>query len=279
MSPRARARLRAWLGIEPWPDLAVRHPLFRTTEYRALRAAARGFDRVVAPHKPVLERGHQASYVVARWLAAAGVRTALHVGYASGRYLFYLSRVGVRAGGVDLPSDETEWTRGSLALLDEGVRARLVTADFLDLAPGQLGVAWNAADLPIDVAFSEATFETLLPWRPREAGVSVPKYRAMEPAALADVVGAALPTRLAELSAAIRNFAFIEPEPAAGGAGALFARCAGSLPGFRYTVWAFRPPLDHLFRLSPHFPTRQTLYCFTRDDRLTTALAPYATPL
>jgi len=159
------------------------------------------------------------------------------------------------------------------------VRSRLVAADFLELPPAQLSAAWDVDHLPIDVAFSEATFETLLPWRPREAGVSVPKYRAMQPAALADLVGTALPARLAALSPAIRNFAFIEPEPTAGGAGSLFARCAESLPDFRYTVWAFRPPLDYLYRLSPHFPTRQTLYTFTRDNRLTAALAPYATPL
>ena len=278
MSPRLRARLRAWLGIEPFPDLAVNHPLFRTAQYRALRSAARGFDRV-APHKPVLERGHQTAYLVARWLAAADARSALHVGYASGRYLFYLSRLGMRAGGVDLPPDETDWTQVPPGLLDDGTRSRLVSADFLELAAEDLGAAWGPVDLPIDVAFSEATFETLLPWRPRSAGVSVPKYRDADPAALARLVGDALPARLAALSSVIRNFAFIEPEPSAGGAGALFARCAASVPSFRYTIWTFRPPLDQLFRLSPHFPTHQTIYTFTSDERLTTALAPYAMPL
>jgi len=278
MSPRLRARLRAWLRIEPWPDLAVRHPLFSTPDYRSARAGARGFDRA-APHKPVLERGHQTAYVVARWLAAAGARSALHVGYASGRYLFYLSRAGLTVGGVDLPDDETEWTRVPQGLLDEATRGRLVSADFLDLAPEQLRSAWGAAGVPIDVAFSEATFETLLPWRRRDAGVSVPKYRALDPAALARLVQDALPARLAALSACIGNYAFIEPEPTAGGAAALFARCAERLPAFRYSVWTFRPPLDGLFRLSPYFPTRQAVYVFARDDRFTEALRPYADPL
>ena len=227
----------------------------------------------------MLERGHQTAYVVARWLAAAGVRSALHVGYASGRYLYYLSRAGVQAGGVDLPPGETSWAEVPEGLLDAGTRARLVAADFLDLAPGQLGSAWGAAALPIDVAFSEATFETLLPWRPRAAGVSVPKYRAMDPAALARHVEEALPAELAALSTCIGSYAFIEPEPTAGGAGGLFARCADRLPGLRHSVWRFRPPLDDLFRLSPYFPTRQTVYLFARDDRLAEALHPYATRL
>ena len=277
MSARLRARLRCWLGIEPFPDLAVRHPLFRTAEYRALRAAARGFDVPVA-HRPVLERGHQAAYVVARWLTAAGVGSALHVGYASGRYLFYLERLGVRSGGVDLPGDQTDWARVPEGLLGRETAARLVAADFLDLTPEQLRSAWGAAALPVDVAFSEATFETLLPWRPRERGVSVAKYRAMAPEDVARRVGEALPARLAALAPAIRSYAFIEPEPGAGGAGPLFDRCAARLPDFHYTVWTFRPPLDTLFRLSPHLPTRQAVYTFTRDSRLVDALRPYAIP-
>lgn len=278
MPPRLRARVRSWLRIEPFPDLAVRHPLFRTAEYRTLREAARGFD-VPAPHKPVLERGHQTAYVVARSLSTAGVRSALHVGYASGRYLFYLSRLGVRAGGVDLPGDLTDWVQIPAGALDAETQSRLVAADFLDLTPEQLRSAWGGAGLPVDVAFSEATFETLLPWRPRERGVSVAKYRAMEPEEVARLVADALPARLAALSPWIGSYLFIEPEPEAGGAGALFERCADYLPGFRYGVWRFRPPLDSLFRLSPHLPTRQTIYALTRDDRLTEALRPYAEPL
>ncbi len=81
VSGRARARVRALLGIEPWPDLAVPDPLFRTPQYRSLRNQARAFD-VEKPNKPVLERGHQASYVVARWFSEARVTTAFHVGYA-----------------------------------------------------------------------------------------------------------------------------------------------------------------------------------------------------
>jgi len=56
-------------------------PLFRTPQYRSLRNQARAFD-VEKPNKPVLERGHQASYVVARWFSEARVTTAFHVGYA-----------------------------------------------------------------------------------------------------------------------------------------------------------------------------------------------------
>ena len=87
LSPRLKARLRAIFGIEPWPDLAVRHPLFRSPEYLRLREAARAFD-IETSHKPVLERGHQTSFVLACWFAAAGVERAFHVGYASGRHLF-----------------------------------------------------------------------------------------------------------------------------------------------------------------------------------------------
>jgi hypothetical protein len=278
MSPRFRARLRSWLKIEPFPDLAVRHPLFQTPEYRALRAAARAFD-APAPHKPVLERGHQTAYLVSRWLSEAGVQRAFHIGYASGRYLFYLARLGVQAGGVDLPGDQTDWARIPDGLLDGPTRARLVAADFLDMTPEQLRSAWGEAGLPVDVAFSEATFETLLPWRPRERGVSVAKYRAMEPNEVARLAAEALPARLAALSPWIGSYVFIEPEPEAGGAGALFERCAERLPAFRYGVWTFRPPLDSLFRLSPHLSTRQTIYALTRDDRLTATLRPYAEPL
>jgi hypothetical protein len=266
------------LGLEPWPDLAVRHPLFRSPEYRALRTAARGFD-VPSPHKPVLERGHQTAYLVSRWLAAAGVRTAFHVGYASGRYLFYLSRLGIRAGGVDLPPEETDWARIPQGLLDEGTRSRLLSADFLDMTAAQLRSVWGAADLPIGVLFSEATFETMLPWRDRERGVSVSKYGAMDGDALARLVAHALPARLADLAPSVESFAFIEPEPGAGGAGQIFERCAERLPGLRFRVWGFRPPLDSLFRLSPRLPTRQAIYTFVRDDRLTDALRAYADPL
>lgn len=278
MSPRLRARLRAVLGIEPFPDLAVRHPLFRPAEYRALREAARVFD-VPAPHKPVLERGHQTAYLTAHWLAAAGVQSAFHIGYATGRYLFYLSRLGVRAGGVDLPADQTDWVRVPEGSLDAETRSRLVSADFLELTPERLRIAWGATGLPVDVAFSEATFETLLPWRPRERGVSVAKYRAMDSSEVARLVAEALPARLAALSPWIRNYVFIEPEPGAGDAGALFERCAAHLPDARYRVWRFRPPIDWLFRLSPQFSTRQTVYTLVRDDSLTRVLAAYAEPL
>jgi len=83
LSKQLKARVRALLGIEPWPDLAERHPLFRSPEYRALRAAASPFD-VDKPGKPVLERGLEASYLVAKCSVEAGVRPAFHAGFAKG---------------------------------------------------------------------------------------------------------------------------------------------------------------------------------------------------
>ena len=38
----------------------------------------------------------------------------------------------------------------------------------------------------------------------------------------------------------------------------------------------FRPPLDQLFRLSPSFPTKQTVYAFTRAAPLLEPLGAYA---
>jgi hypothetical protein len=69
---------------------------------------------------------------------------------------------------------------------------------------------------------------------------------------------------------------FIEPEPAAGGAAAVFGACARRLSHDTYMVWKFRPSLDPLFRLSPSFPTTPTVYAFTRDARLLEPLGTYA---
>ena len=272
-SPRLRARARAALGLEPWPDLAVRHPLFREAEYRALRRAARAFD-APSPGKPVLERGHQTAYLVSRWLAAVPVRGAFHVGYASGRYLFYLSRLGIRAGGVDLPPEESQWARVPDGVLDEGTRRRMLSADFFDLTPEAIRAAWSEEVWPVDVLFTEATFETALPWR--DEGVSVPRYARMDPAARDRLMRERLPGQLAALRGCFRSFALIEPEPSAGGAGAVFEGCARQLSGLSYSVWRFRPPFDSLFRLSPWSPVRQTVYAFTGDERLTAALRPFA---
>lgn len=118
-----KARLRGLLGIEPWPDLAVRHPLFRSREYKLLRMRAAPFD-VRKPYKAVLERGHQKSYLVARWLAEAGIRSVFHVGYANGRYLFYFSLLGITCGGTDLPSAETAWTEIPAGVLDAATLRR-----------------------------------------------------------------------------------------------------------------------------------------------------------
>jgi hypothetical protein len=271
-SKRLKARFRALLGIEPWPDLAVRYPLFRTAEYRALREAARVFD-VEKPNKPVLERGHQVSYVVAKWFRDAGVRSAFHVGFANGRYLFYLSRLGIACAGVDLPPERTAWVNVPGGVLDEAVTRRLLRRDFFDLALGELEALWGPGTA-VDVLFSEATFETLLPWR--ERGASIPGYLAMDPGALRALIHERFPLKLAELSRSVRNMIFIEPEPEAGGAGAVFEACAARLGGFEHGVWNFRPPLDSLFRLSPRYPTRQCIYAFTMDPALLVALGTYA---
>jgi hypothetical protein len=138
--------------------------------------------------------------------------------------------------------------------------------------------AWSdAADPVAGVLFSEATFETLLPWRAR--GASVPGYLTMSPTARRTLMHETLPAKLAELAPCARNFVFIEPEPSAGGAAAVFEACARRLPSLAPSVWRFTAPFDRLFRLSPHDPTQQVVYAFTRDEVLLDALRPYAEPL
>ncbi len=276
-SARARARIRAALAIEPWPDLAVRHPLFRTPEFVALREAARPFD-VEKPNKPVLERGHQTSFVLARWFATAGVASAFHVGYASGRHIFYLSRAGILCAGTDLPPGETAWVDVPDRTLDEATLRRLLRISFFDIEAADLRSVWAGTGVErADILFSEATFETLLPWRTE--GVSVAGYLTLDPRHRHALMHERFPKKLAMLQDEARNMVFIEPEPGAGGAGAVFAACARRLPSLRYGVWRFRRPFDRLFRLSPSHPASQSVYTFTRDDRLLEALRPYAQPL
>jgi hypothetical protein len=272
--PRMKARVRAWLGIEPFPDLAVRDPLFRSSEYRRLRDSARAFD-VEKPNKPVLERPHQTSYVLARWFAAAGVGRAFHVGYANGRHLFYLSAMGIQGAGTDLPDENTAWVQIPDGGLDATTRLRLLRKDFFELTTADLDRLWTApTPSPMTVLFSEATFETLLPWR--EVGVSVPGYRTMDPRELHMLMHQRFPSKLAELGADIDNMIFIEPEPSAGMTGAVFEACTRRLPDHDYSVWGFRPPLERVFRLSPRHPCRQVVYAFTRDRRLLDELRAYA---
>jgi len=274
LSIALKARARAILGIEPWPDLSVRHPLFREARYRALRRDATRFD-VGKPNKPVLERGHQTSYLVARWLSDAAIRTAFQVGYANGRYVFYLSQMGIECGGTDLPAGDTAWTAIPSGALDAAVRQRLLEVDFFDLTPSQVLAGFSRGNAqPLDVLFTEATFETMLPWR--STGVSVPKYAAMKPEALRPLLEEKLPAKLAELALSVRNILLIEPEPAAGGAGRVFEMCARRLAGFHYGVWRFRAPFDRLFRLSASSPTEQVVYAYVRDSRLTDTLGVYA---
>lgn len=271
-----KARARSVFRIEPWPDMAVRHRLFRDDLYRTLRAQAKPFD-IRKPYKPILERGHQASYLVGRWFVDAGVTTVFQVGYATGRYLFYLSKMGIVCGGTDLPPEETAWTQIPTGVLDEGLRRRLLRVDFFDLTPLHVRSVWGKSEGPIiSVLFSEATFETMLPWR--EKGVSVPKYAAMDSETLRVLMDERFPRKLEELKDCFRNMVFIEPEPTAGGAGSVFETCARWLPEFSYSVWKFRRPFDTLFRLSPSRPTKQTVYAYIRDPRLLEALRAYADP-
>ena len=272
-SLRARARLRAMFGLNVYPDLAVRHPLFGTPGFKAIRKAAAPFD-VQKRNKPVLERGYQVLYHLARWFADAAVRSAFHVGYAPGRYLFYLSRVGIACGGTDLPPSETYWTEIPAGFLDRATLDRLLAVEFFDLRPNQIRSSWGRLPEPIDVCFSEATFETLLPWR--EQGVSVPKYSAMDREGLRPLMEERFPRKLAELSACFRSMVFIEPEPSAGGTGAAFDACARQLPDRAYRVWNFRPPLDSTFRLTRRSPAGQFVYAYTLDPGLREALRGYA---
>ena len=270
-----KARARALLGLEPWPDLAVRHPLFRSNRYRATRKAAAAFDAYGNPYKPVIERGHQTSFVVAQWFSQAGVRSVFHVGFASGRYVFYLLRCGIDAGGTELMPEETPGTRVAVDIFPRAVQGRLAREDFFDLTPARLREIWGDPEaFPLGVLFTEATFETLIPWRRR--GFTIPKYAQITPEVREGLLKRQLPGKLMELQSCFRNMIFIEPEPGAGGAGLVFDACAKGLPGFEYSVWTFRPPLDHLFRLSPSQPTRQAIYAYTRDPALLSALGEYA---
>ncbi len=275
--PRTKARLRAWLGVEPWPDLAVSHPLFRTADYRRLRESARAFD-VLKPNQPVLEHRHQRSFILARWFAAAGVSRAFHAGYANARHVFYLSAMGVQCGGTDLPEEDTAWVRIPDEVLDEGTRRRLLRKDFFQLTSSDLDQLWpEPSKKTMSVLFSEATFETLLPWR--ETGVSVSSYRTQSAGELHSLMHERFPAKLAELEGRFDSMLFIEPEPAAGGTGTVFDACARRLPMLSHSVWSFRAPLDRIFRLSPYHPCRQVVYAFTRDRRVLDELRAYADPL
>src|SRR3990172_6202005 len=151
-----KARARAILGIEPWPDLAIRHPVYRTPEYRALRAEAAPFDRFRKAYKPPIERGHQVSYLVARWFAQSGIRSAFHAGYSNGRYLFYFSKTGIDCGGTELPLAEAPETEVPVEMFSTVVRRRMLRRDFFELRPEDLQTLWPApGHLPLDVLFTE----------------------------------------------------------------------------------------------------------------------------
>jgi hypothetical protein len=270
-----RARARALLGLEPWPDLAVRHPLFRSHRYREMRRAAAPFDAAKKSYKPVVHRGHQTSFLTADWFARASVRSVFHVGYASGRYLFYFLRSGIDGGGTDLSPDEAPTVEVPLDLFPAAARVRLARGDFFELTPARVREIWgDPGAFPLDVLFTEATLETLIPWRTR--GFTNPKYAGVPPEVRQSILYRELPGRLAELQPCFRNMVFIEPEPMAGGAGQVFHACATGLPGFEYSVWRFRAPFDQLFRLSPSQPTKQVVYAYTRDPMLLTVLGEYA---
>ena len=108
--------------------------------------------------------------------------------------------------------------------------------------------------------------------------VSVPEYLASIPAdQRARMMPELFPAKLAELNDHFRDMVFIEPEPGAGAWGAVFDACARRLPNRVYSIWRFRTPLDHLFRLSHDDPTHQVVYAFTRDRGLLAELSAYAT--
>lgn len=275
LKARVPVRLKAWartklLG-EPWPDLAILHPLFRTADYQALRRAATPFDRFRKPYKPPLERGHQASYFVSRWFAEARVRSAFHAGYSNGRYLFYLLREGIDCGGTDLDLAEAPENEVPAGVFEARVLLRLLRVDFFELGVDHLRSTWRT--LPVDVLFTEATLETLFPWR--KQGFTVLKYRAVQPEVRKELLYERLPVKLSQLGECFRHMVFIEPEPSAGGTGEVFERCARRLPDFEYSVWQFRPPFDQLFRLSPWEPTLQAVYAYTRDPGLLSPLRAY----
>ena len=270
-----KARARALLGLEPWPDLAVRHQLFRSRRYRETRRAAAPFDASRKSYKPVVHRGHQTSFLTADWFARASVRSVFHVGYASGRYVFYFLRSGIDAGGTDLSPDEAPTVEVPLDLFPAVAQARLARRDFFELTPARVREIWgDPGAFPLGVLFTEATLETLIPWRTR--GFTNPKYAGVSPRLRESILYRELPGRLAELQPCFRNMIFIEPEPQAGGAGQVFDACPKGLPGFEYSVWRFRPPFDQLFRLSPSQPTQQVVYAYTRDPMLLTVLGEYA---
>ncbi len=255
----------------------VSHPLFRTADYRRLRESARAFD-VVKPNKPVLEQPHQRSFILARWFAAAGVGRAFHVGYAYARHLYYLSAVGIQCGGTDRTEGETAWVQIPDEVLDESTRRRLLRKDFFQLTSRDVDQLWpEPSKKTMNVLFSEATFETLLPWR--ETGVSVSSYRALSPGERHSLMHERFPATLAELEGRVDSMLFIEPEPAAGGTGAVFEACARRLPMLSHSVWSLGAPLDRVFCLSQYHPCRQVVYAFTRDRRLLDELRAYADPL
>jgi hypothetical protein len=210
---------------------------------------------------------------VARWLSDAGVTSAFQVGYANGRYLFYLSRLGIACGGTDLPARETEWTAIPKGALDAPVTGRLLEVDFFDLTPSQVSAGCGAArQQPLDVLFTEATFETMLPWR--TTGVSVPKYAAM--------------SRKRSTNCCRRSCRRSSPSSSA----ACAASSHRSSRGWRRRprVRVVRQAIARLFlrrvaisssvrsalRLSASSHTQQVVYAYIQDRRLTDVHGAYA---
>jgi hypothetical protein len=270
-----KARVRALLGLDPWPDLAVRHLLFRSRRYRAMREAATAFDVYRRSYKPVIQRGHQTSFLLADWFVRGGVKSVFHVGYASGRYVFYFLRAGIDAGGTELSSKDAPTVEVPLDLFPAAAQARLARQDFFEFTPARVREIWgDPGAFPLGVLFTEATLETLMPWRMK--GFTNPKYGQAPPEVRETILFQQLPGKLLELQSCFRNMIFIEPEPEAGGAGEVFDACARALVVFEYSVWKFRPPFDQLFRLSPSQPTQQAVYAYTRDPMLLTVLGEYA---
>src|SRR5262249_25405506 len=148
--------LRSWLPLSlrrkvprPLKDwiykqvYAVRHPVFRDPAYRRLRKLAQPFNS----GKPLQEQLHQRSFLLARWFAEAGIRSAFHVGYASGRHIFYLTQRGIVCAGTDLPPDKTSWVRLPRGAFDAATMQRLLRKDFFHLSRNDVHAVWQGTDI------------------------------------------------------------------------------------------------------------------------------------
>jgi hypothetical protein len=152
-----------------------------------------------------------------------------------------------------------------LKSVDAGSLADFLEADF-DLTPPQVSAGCAARQQPLDVLFTEAMFETMLPWRD---GVSVP-VRGHEPRSAHELLQESWRSSL--LSRALRaQYRSHRARASMGGAGRVF-ESRRRLPGFP-TAWRFVLRRSALPTQSP----RRSRWCTLRSDRrLTDVLGAYA---